>query len=747
MADAKISALTAKTSASSTDQFPIVDNSGTAASKVITFAQLQSSLSVMVGDSGSGGTKGLVPAPGVGDATKALFGDGTYHSLGGGGDALTSNPLSQFAATTSSQLKGVISDETGSGALVFATSPTLVTPTIGAASATSVNKVALTAPATGSTITVADGKTLTASNTLTLTGTDGSSVAFGAGGTAAYTGGNLSQFAATTSAQLASTLSDETGSGAAVFATSPTLVTPALGTPASGVATNLTGLPLTTGVTGTLAFGNGGTGQTAYTDGQLLIGNTATGGISKAALTAGSNITVTNGNGTITIAATGAGAAGSDTQVTFNDGGTASGSANLIYDKTNVALTAGAARIHSHGTQNTIVGQLGGNFTMSGTDVAAFGYNAGHALSSASSATLIGSQAGAALTTQANNTFIGANSGKSIIATGSGNTFVGSGTGNGIVSAGSNNNVAVGLNAGICISGSASGVYIGISAGRQLADSVSGSGNICVGGNTGAQMGTCSNSVMLGDGSGGSINAGIATICIGAGADVSTDNNYAIAMGLNSNAKAANQMVIGGSVGYINDVYIGAGVTATTSRNVKVNAGGGSGSNNVGADLTLAGGRSTGNSVPGAVKVQTTYKGSTGSTAQTLVDRFIVAPPKDLTNAATSLFEVALPTLTQAGGTINWTIEATDGTDMQSYTGITTYAAVNKAAAYTTTVTQNASNEAKAVSAGTLTATWAFSNGTNKVTMQVTPTTSLTATTYRISYSLDCGSPQAITLL
>lgn len=47
----------------------------------------------------------------------------------------------------------------------------------------------------------------------------------------------------------------------------------------------------------------GGTGQTTYTDGQLLIGNTATGGLSKSTLTAGANITITNGNGTVTIAA------------------------------------------------------------------------------------------------------------------------------------------------------------------------------------------------------------------------------------------------------------------------------------------------------------------------------------------------------------------------------------------------------------------------------------------------------------
>ena len=52
------------------------------------------------------------------------------------------------------------------------------------------------------------------------------------------------------SANLAAAVTDETGTGALVFATSPTLVTPALGTPASGTMTNTTGLPIATGVSG-----------------------------------------------------------------------------------------------------------------------------------------------------------------------------------------------------------------------------------------------------------------------------------------------------------------------------------------------------------------------------------------------------------------------------------------------------------------------------------------------------------------
>lgn len=91
--------------------------------------QVTADLIAFVGDSGAGGAKGLVPAPGIGDATKLLRGNGTWVTISGGGDALVANPLSQFAATTSAQLRGVLSDETGTGPAVFGTAPNITAPT------------------------------------------------------------------------------------------------------------------------------------------------------------------------------------------------------------------------------------------------------------------------------------------------------------------------------------------------------------------------------------------------------------------------------------------------------------------------------------------------------------------------------------------------------------------------------------------------------------------------------------------
>jgi hypothetical protein len=67
---------------------------------------------------------------------------------------------------------------TGTGNVVLASGPTLITPVLGVATATSVNNVAITAPATSATLTIADGKTLTANHSLTLAGTDSTVMTF-----------------------------------------------------------------------------------------------------------------------------------------------------------------------------------------------------------------------------------------------------------------------------------------------------------------------------------------------------------------------------------------------------------------------------------------------------------------------------------------------------------------------------------------------------------------------------------------
>jgi hypothetical protein len=88
-----------------------------------------------------------------------------------------------------------------------------------------------------------------------------------------------------------------------------------------GVAPSWGKVGLTTHVSGTLPVANGGTGQTTYTDGQLLIGNSTGNTLAKSTLTAGTGVSITNGAGTITIAATG----GTGTVTSVGGTGTVSG--------------------------------------------------------------------------------------------------------------------------------------------------------------------------------------------------------------------------------------------------------------------------------------------------------------------------------------------------------------------------------------------------------------------------------------
>lgn len=80
---------------------------------------------------------------------------------------------------TSSGNATAVASQTGTGStFVMDTSPTLVTPTLGVALATSINKVVLTPPASVATLTILNNKTLTANNSLTLAGTDGTTLTF-----------------------------------------------------------------------------------------------------------------------------------------------------------------------------------------------------------------------------------------------------------------------------------------------------------------------------------------------------------------------------------------------------------------------------------------------------------------------------------------------------------------------------------------------------------------------------------------
>jgi len=228
----------------SNDQWMLLQPAGTLATGTITLplntgvpdgtsvliTSTQEITSLTIALNGATAIYGGVTFLGAGTATAIRFYQPTNSWYQINADAVYGANVQAFLAVPSSaNLRAAMTDETGTGLLVFNTSPTLVTPILGV-------------PTSG-----------------TLTNCTGLPIATGVSGLAA----NVATFLATpSSANLAAALTDETGTGANVFANTPTLVTPAIGA-ATGTSLALTSFLATQGS----IINNGGSGKVGYAAG------------------------------------------------------------------------------------------------------------------------------------------------------------------------------------------------------------------------------------------------------------------------------------------------------------------------------------------------------------------------------------------------------------------------------------------------------------------------------------------------
>lgn len=493
----------------------------------------------------------------------ALFSDTTGKVLSDASCLPASGILSFLSTPSSANLATAVTDESGSGLLVFNNTPTFITPILG--TPTSGNLSNCTALPTGS-----------------ITG---------------WSTGINTFLVTPSSANLSSAITDETGSGLLVFNNTPTFISPLLGTPTSGILTNCTGLTVPGGGTGVATM------TTAYAP--VCAGTTATGALQVASSGIGNSGYILTSTGASSLptwqAAAGGGnvtGPGSSTNLaiaTFSGtGGT------TLLNNSGVTISSGVVTTTSDASLNTLTVGLGGGSTSTNTVIGfqalsgnasgagtavVVGYQAGKAINGNTGGyTLVGYQAGIVMTTgTTGTTLIGSSSGATLVA-GVGNTAIGAsamanaGTGSGV-----SNNTVMGRNVAQYM-GSSDNVVIGYTAGTN-ASNVSYGQCVIVGSQAytaaNAGLGTSAAHVIIGYVAGAGLTSATQNTLVGwSSGTTATTMPQLTAVGYNSFSAA--------TVTGAYNTGLGAGVGVSGATNVV--------SHTSGAGNTYIGGRAGGNS-------------------------------------------------------------------------------------------------------------------------------------------------------